>query len=264
MTHDLTVSQSRDQEMALESNRAKRQDDIERHLATHPQPTMIDVIRELSRDESVKPEKLRELYELQLLAEAKEAEKQFNIDLAAAMSEMPSVRKNAVKDMGTKGSIPYANYEQLDKIIRPIEKKYGFCRIFSTAPLEKPGTLMTLRLLHRGGHSITSTRYQPPDPGPGRNETQAIGSADSYARRYLTLAIWNIVTVGADDDGNRTSAIDQHQIDNINSLISEIGMNATARDMFFKLADVKSIEEIQQRRYSDIMQALQSKRAAKK
>ncbi len=255
MTHDLTVSQ----EMALESNRLKRENDIAMH-----QPTVIEVIQALSHDPNVKIDVIAGLFHLQIEVEARAAERQFNIDLAAAMAEMPSVRKNAVKDMGTKGSIPYANYEQLDKIIRPIEKKYGFCRIFSTAPLEKPGTLMTLRLLHRGGHSITSTRYQPPDPGPGRNETQAIGSADSYARRYLTLAIWNIVTVGADDDGKMASAISEFQVNDMNSLISEIGMNASARDMFFKIAGVSSVEEIPQHRYKDLMMALQSKRAAKK
>ncbi len=233
-----------------------------REIAT--QPTMIEVIRELSHDPNVKIDVIAGLFQLQIQAEALEAERQFNIDLAAAMAEMPSVRKNAVKDMGTKGSIPYANYEQLDKIIRPIEKSHGFCRIFSTAPLEKPGTLMTLRLLHRGGHSITSTRYQPPDPGPGRNETQAIGSADSYARRYLTLAIWNIVTVGADDDGKMASAISEFQVNDMNSLISEIGMNVSAREMFFKIAGVNSVEEIPQHRYKDLMMALQSKRAAKK
>jgi hypothetical protein len=242
MTNDLTVNQPRELS----------------------QPTVIEVIQALAVDERVNVEKLAALMGLQERAEAREAERQFNIDLAAAMAEMPSVRKNAVKDMGSKGAIPYASYEQLDRIIRPIEKKYGFCRIFSTAPLDKPGTLMTLRLLHRGGHAITSTRYQPPDPGPGRNETQAIGSADSYARRYLTLAIWNIVTVGADDDGVRASAITQEQADDINSLISEIGMTAAGRQAFFQLADVSSVEEIPQRRYKDIMQALQSKRAAKK
>jgi hypothetical protein len=243
VTHDLTVQQPRE-------------------VAT--QPTVIEVIQALAVDERVNVEKLAALMGLQERAEAREAERQFNIDLAAAMAEMPTIRKNAVKDMGTKGSIPYANYEQLDRIIRPIEQKYGFCRVFSTAPLDKPGTLMTLKLLHKGGHAITSTRYQPPDPGPGRNETQAIGSADSYARRYLTLAIWNIVTVGADDDGVRASAITQDQADDINSLISEIGMTAAGRASFFALADVNSVEEIPQRRYRDIMQALQSKRAAKK
>lgn len=226
------------------------------------QPSMIEVIQALAVDERVNVEKLAALMGLQERAEAREAERQFNIDLAAAMAEMPSIRKNAVKDMGTKGSIPYANYEQLDRIIRPIEQKYGFCRIFSTQPLDKPGTLMTLRLLHKGGHAIISTRYQPPDTGAGKNDTQAIGSADSYARRYLTLAIWNIVTVGADDDGVLAGAISQDQADNINALISEIGMSAAGRAAFFGLADVRTVEEIPQRRYKDIMQALESKRRA--
>jgi hypothetical protein len=231
-------------------------------LAINQPTTALELIRELIVDERVKPERIAALMDLQERAEARDAEKQFNIDLAAAMSEMPTIRKNAAKDMGSKGSIPYANYEQIDRIIRPIEQKYGFCRIFSTAPLDKPGTLMTLKLLHRGGHSISSTRFQPPDPGPGRNETQAIGSADSYARRYLTLAIWNIVTVGADDDGVRASAISQEQVDDINSLISEMGMSDKGRTAFFQLADVRTVEEIPQRRYKDIMQALESKRRA--
>jgi hypothetical protein len=231
-------------------------------IAIHQPTTALELIRELIVDDRVKPERIAALMDLQERAEARDAEKQFNIDLAAAMAEMPSIRKNAVKDMGTKGSIPYANYEQLDRIIRPIEQKYGFCRIFSTAPLDKPGTLMTLKLLHRGGHSISSTRFQPPDPGPGRNETQAIGSADSYARRYLTLAIWNIVTIGADDDGKMSGAISEFQVNDMNSLISEIGMSAAGREAFFRLADVKSVEEIQKHRYKDIMQALESKRRA--
>ncbi len=228
------------------------------------QPTVIEVIQALAVDERVSVEKLAGLFQLQIQAEARQAEREFNIDLAAAMMEMPSVRKDKTKDMGTKGSIPYASYEQLDKILRPIEQKHGFCRIFSTAAADKPGTLMTLRLLHKGGHAISSTRFLPPDPGPGRNDTQAIGSSDSYARRYLTLAIWNIVTIGADDDGKMAGAISQAQADDINSLISEIGMTAAGRAAFFQLADVHTVEEIPARRYKDIMQALQSKRAAKK
>ncbi len=243
MTHDLTVSQPRE-------------------VAT--QPTMIDVIRELSRDESVKPEKLRELYELQLLAEAKEAEKQFNVDFAQAMSEMPTIEKDKVKDMGGKGSIPYASYENIDKVIRRVEMKYGFCRTFSTERTEKACSLMTVTLLHKGGHCIKSTRYQSPDPGPGRNDAQAQGSSDSYNRRYLTLGIWNIITVGADDDGNKSGAISQQQADAMNSLISELGMTADQRKFFFALTDVESVENVPQRRYKDLMQALQLKRTAKK
>ncbi len=243
MTNDLAVSQPRE-------------------VAT--QPTVIEVIQALAVDDRVSVEKLAGLFQLQIQAEARQAEREFNIDFAAAMSEMPTIVKDKVKDMGTKGSIPYASYESVDKIIRRIELKYGFCRTFATERTDKAGSLMTVTLLHKGGHSIKSTRYLAPDAGAGRNDPQAQGSSDSYNKRYLTIGIWNIVTVGADDDGVRGGAITQDQADDINSLISEIGMTAAGRAAFFQLADVRTVEEIQARRYKDIMQALQSKRATKK
>ena len=226
--------------------------------------TVLEVIRELATDDRVSVEKLAGLMALQERAEARNAEREFNIDLAAAMSEMPNIRKDACKDMGAKGSIPYASYEQLDKIIRPIEKAHGFCRIFTTAALDKPGTLMTCRLLHRGGHAIESTRYQPPDPGPGRNDTQAIGSADSYARRYLTLALWNLVTVGADDDGKRAGAITTDQADTLRALVSEIGLSKQGLDRLLALAQVSSLDDVQRGTQHDaVMQALLDKRRQK-
>ncbi len=229
-----------------------------------PPVNALDLIRELILDERVKPERLTAFLEMQERAEAKQAEREFNIDFATAMSEMPTITKDKVKKMGEKGSIPYASYESVDKIVRRIELKYGFCRTFATERTDKAGSLMTCTLLHRGGHSIKSTRYLAPDTGAGRNDSQAQGSSDSYNKRYLTIGIWNLVTVGADDDGVLAGAITQDQADNINALISEIGMTAAGRAAFFQLADVRTVEEIPARRYKDIMQALQSKRAAKK
>ena len=224
------------------------------------EPSVIDVIRELATDDRVSVEKLAGLMGLQERAEARNAEKEFNIDLAAAMADMPSVRKDGVKDMGAKGAIPYATYEGLDKIIRPIESRHGFCRIFTSEPADKPGSLMTVKLLHKGGHSISSTRFQPADPGPGRNEAQAIGSAESYARRYLTLAIWNIVTVGADDDGAAADAISQQQEDSINSFITEIGLGPKERAGFLSALWAESVDTIPARDYKRAMAMLEAKR----
>jgi len=211
---------------------------------TRVEPTVLEVIRELATDDRVSVDKLAGLMALQERAEAKQAEREFNSDLAMAMAEMPTISKDAVKDMGAKGAIPYASYEHLDRVIRPIELRWGFCRIFTTAPLDKPGTLMTVKLLHKGGHVISSTRFMPPDPGPGRNEIQAIGSAESYARRYLTLAIWNIVTVGGDDDGNMTGYVTEAEARDIQSLISELGMDAAAVSTFLRIIGAKTVEEI--------------------
>ena len=172
------------------------------------EPTLMELIGAIARDPAVDVARIDALISLKERMEARDAEKEFNRDFAAAMLEMPRVTKRGVKDMGGKGQIPYATYEDVDAAIRPVEVKHGFARSFLTRPADKPGCVMVLRLTHRAGHSITSERYCRPDPGPGRNDTQAEGSGESYGRRYLTLAIWNIVTVGADDDGDTA---DPHQ-----------------------------------------------------
>jgi hypothetical protein len=168
----------------------------------------LEMIAAVARDPSIPIERIVAVIGL---LEAREAEKQFNADFAAAMMEMPRVAKRGKKDMGAKGCIAYEKYEDLDAAIRPIEAKYGFARSFASSPTEKAGVLLTLRLTHRAGHSITSQRFSAPDPGPGRNGVQETGSAESYLRRYLTKSIWNIVTVGADDDGNSADPISDEQ-----------------------------------------------------
>jgi len=172
--------------------------------------TTLQLIREFAVDSRVDADKLGKLMELQERAEARDAEKQFNAAFAAAMLEMPRVAKRGKKDMGGKGTIMYATYDDVDAAVRPIETRHGFARSFATRSADK-GYVMVLRLTHSAGHSITSERPCRPDPGPGRNEIQAEGSGESYSRRYLTLAVWNIVTVGADDDANSADPITEEQ-----------------------------------------------------
>ena len=137
------------------------------------------------------------------------------------MLEMPSIAKLGVKDMGDKGRIPYARYEDIDRAIRPIEARHGFARSFRTEPGEA-GILLTLVLTHRAGHSVTSTRLMPPDPGPGRNAIQAQGSGESYGRRYATLSLWNIITENIDDDAQRAGWVTEQQANSIEDMIARM------------------------------------------
>lgn len=180
-------------------------------MSVQRQPTPMELVAAIARDPSIPVERIDALIALQERMEARDAEKQFNAAFAAAMLEMPRVAKRGAKKMGDKGTIMYATYEDVDAAIRPVETRHGFARSFLTRPADKPGCVMVLRLTHRAGHSISSERYCRPDPGPGRNDTQAEGSGESYGRRYLTLAIWNIVTVGADDDANSADPISEEQ-----------------------------------------------------
>ena len=217
-------------------------------------PTPMEMIAAIARDPSIPVDRIAALIGLQERMEARDAEKQFNAAFAAAMIEMPKVVKRGVKDMGSKGAIPYATYEDVDAAIRPIEMRHGFARSFLTRPIDKPGCVMVLRLTHQAGHSITSERYCRPDPGPGRNDTQAEGSGESYGRRYLTLAVWNIVTVGADDDGDSADPITDEQALDIRTMLDHLAMTPPQAERFWAWAEVpsKRPEDIQRRQHEKV------------
>lgn len=232
--------------------------------AVVPSESFLAMIERAARDPQVDVTKLTALVELKERIDAKQAEIEFNQDYAAASLEMPHILKNGVIDMGAKGKIPFARYEDLDRAIRPIEAKYGFSRLFLTAPSERDGILMTVKLLHRSGHSQTSSRFMPPDPGPGRNNMQAIGSASSYAKRYLTLDVWNVVTDGQDDDANSTESLTADQVMHVYDMLNALELNTAGIKAFLKFAKSESVEQIQRHRYEEIMVRLKEKLAEKK
>jgi len=199
------------------------------------EPTPMEIVAAIARDVTVPVERLSALLDFQERLEARESEKAFNAAFAQAMMEMPRVVKRGKKDMGGKGVIAYETYEDLDAAIRPIETRYGFARSFQLrpAPEGKAGSVMTLRLTHRAGHSITSERLCRPDAGPGRNDTQAEGSGESYGRRYLTKAVWNIVTIGADDDGNSADPISEQQAWGLQDMLNALAMTPGQAEKFW-------------------------------
>ena len=214
------------------------------YQAEAPGTAVLAVIARAAADPGTDVAKMGALLDLQERILAKASEMEFARDFAAASLEMPRVAKRGVIDMGAKGSIPFAKYEDLDRAIRPVELRYGFTRSFLTEPSGQPGVVMTCKLTHRAGHSERSSRQMPPDPGPGRNAMQAIGSASSYAKRYLTLDIWNIITEGADDDAQSTDYITDEQAMQIRDLITDAGMNADRTAALLKSLAAASVEKI--------------------
>lgn len=234
----------------------------EQQVAKRDEPTVLDVIERLAVDARVSVEKLAGLMQLQERAEARQAEREFTRDFALASADMPRVAKNGVIDMGAKGSMKFARYEDLDAAIRPVELKYGFTRNFLTEPSTN-GITMVCKLSHRGGHSERSARFMPPDASiSNRSAMQAIGSASHYAKRYLTLDVWNIVTVGADDDGTATGWITDTQADSIMSLLEECGAktNPQIQAGFLKYMEAKTVSEIRKSDFAKAIKVLEAKR----
>src|SRR5262249_14358013 len=77
------------------------------------------------------------------------------------------------------------------------------------------------RLKHLpSGHYEDSFMPAPLDTSGSKSNVQAVGSTNSFLRRYVACNIFNIVVVGDDDDGTG-STIDQTQTKTIVALIQK-------------------------------------------
>lgn len=114
--------------------------------------------------------------------------------LAAFQKELPTVGKDKTAKMGTY-SYKYVDLGTLTHAVLPALVKHGLT--FITYPrMTEGGYELVGRLMHTSGEHIEGAL-----PIYGR-QPQEIGSALSYARRYLLSAMTG-VTSDDDDDGQR-------------------------------------------------------------
>jgi hypothetical protein len=130
--------------------------------------------------------------------ETTKSQQQYAEALVAAIGELTNVPKTAAN--------PYfkSKYAPLDAIIdatRPILLKHGLA--ISQTPLFMEGTAgVETTILHKGGHSTTTTLLLPlKDQSP-----QGVGGAITYARRYALASVLGIASED-DDDGNLSSGL---------------------------------------------------------
>lgn len=187
--------------------------------------TPMELIRELATGPSaINVDVIERLVALQERQDAKRARAEFMGAMARLSTKLPRISKKGTIPLGAgKGEIPYAKYEDIDAVCRPMLAAEGLSVSFSTRVNPAGGVIMILTVAHQSGHSETSERPAPPDPGPGRNATQAQGSGESYAKRYLFNAFFNIITEGADDDGRATGFITDQQADCVRDLVAQLG-----------------------------------------
>ena len=95
------------------------------------------------------------------------------------------------------------------------------------------------RLKHLpSGHFEDSFMPAPPDRTGGKSDVQAVGSTNSFLRRYIACNIFNIVVVGDDDDGNG-GTIDETQTKAILDLIKKTKVGPK----FLKYMRAQSVDE---------------------
>lgn len=219
---------------------------------------LLQIIASAVRDPQVDVAKMSALLDLKERVDAQQAKIEFNAAFSRLQMKLPRVTKNGTIDLGRGKPIPFAKWEDVDAVIRPILASEGFSLSFTCAPTTGH-VEMTGHLRHLAGHEECSTMQLPPDAGPGRNALQAIGSSHSYGKRYIAVDMLNIITVGADDNATGAGFITQDQGDKIRDLMEACDLDAAGKSAFLEFMHVDQISQIQKYDYERGVQALQKK-----
>jgi len=135
--------------------------------------------------------------------------------LAAFQAELPKlVKDERAKVKGTTKdgrdydrSYGYADLAQVVETVLPVLGKHGLSITSQTAFTDNGMFILEVKLLHSSGQYETAV-WPLPAPGSGVGP-QDVGSAMTYGRRYLTLALSGAYPGGEDDDGARAQANSQ-------------------------------------------------------
>jgi hypothetical protein len=173
---------------------------IERVPAQTPGP--IELIQQAIR-QGTPPEVIRELVALQQSMERfgwEREERQAKIDFDNALNSCQQQIGRIAPNQKRENGIIWADYAQVDKVVRPIYIAAGFSIGFSESDATNPNIMRMRATVSRGGISRdyfsdisrvpTNSKMNPVDAG---------ASAASRVKRYLLLDIFNIA-IGIDKD----------------------------------------------------------------
>jgi hypothetical protein len=222
----------------------KRQAVAQQPLENTAGESMMNFVAQALTDPAIDANKLEVLLRIQRDVVADAGVRQFTMALHEAQMEMPRVQKNGTITLGGKGSIPFATWEDVDAILRPIMRKHGFSMSFTMETNPTGGFIVHGTLAHSAGHSKAYSMPLPNDAGPGRNALQAAGSTLSYGKRYLAEMMFNIVRTGQDDDGRAGGGggvIDPDQKEELVGLMAERGADTKRFLAFFQIATLDDL-----------------------
>jgi hypothetical protein len=210
----------------------------------------LELIKKLALDPCADVEKLERVIGMHERLQAKEAELAFNAAKSRILKKLARIKivknrsahyeiENGKPRNGTFEAFKYAPLEEIDKHLRPLLAEEEMDLSYSDEPQAGGGIPIRGRLKHLpSGFFEDSFMSAPPDTSGGKSTVQAVGSTNSYLRRYIACNIFNIVVVGDDDDGSG-GTLDEKQTDTITNLIKK----AKVGPKFLKYMRARSVEE---------------------
>jgi hypothetical protein len=228
----------------------------------------IALIERIALDPTVDVERLERLLAFQERLFAKQAEIDFLEAKARIKKKLADVRIIKIKPVmydidknnksrGQAEAFKYCPLDEIDRYVAPLLAAEDMDLSFTTRPRagDGGGAVIVGRLRHVKGHWEESEIPLPLDATGGKSNIQAMGSTNSYGRRYVICNIFNIVVVGDDDDG-MGGPIDEAQVANLRDLLTKANRTEA---QFLRYMRAEAIEQIAYKDYPKAVSALQER-----
>ena len=190
-------------------------------------------------------------------------------ELATALSKAQGEMQAAIKDkVNPFFKSSYADLGSVWDAARPVLSKYGLC-VMQTTEMNADGSkiIMVTTLAHTSGQWMKS--FLPLNPS--KNDSQGVGAALTYLRRYSLSAIVGVVC-DEDDDGetavgrgktqqNQSDRIGKSEITAMNALINNLDeeSNKSFREWIRKNFSAESIQDLPKSCFEKCMVTLNAK-----
>jgi hypothetical protein len=206
--------------------------------------------------------------------EARAAKIAYDDALVQLQAELPEIERNSAivirkKDPKTgdrtgpiEQKTPFAKWEDIMDVLRPILKRWNFSLSFRT-DFAEAGRIKITAVLAHSGHREETTMSLPHDASGSKNAVQAIGSTTSYGRRYAASMLLNIVTRGEDDDAvsyKTPRMVSQAQLAELIRLADDAGAD---KARFCAMLQVDSMADIPELRFEEAKAQLLRKKKSK-
>ncbi|CAK0767981.1 hypothetical protein CCP3SC1_510019 [Gammaproteobacteria bacterium] len=160
-------------------------------------------------DANVPIEALERLLTMRAELKREQAREAFSNALAGFQANIPLISKTktarVTSKTGANYTYNYADIADIQRAIAPTMCQFGLSVTFDSA--QSGDTLTVICIVHHvNGHNEQATFPVPIDRAARMNDTQKVGSALTYGRRYALCAALGIVTAEDDDDGQTLSA----------------------------------------------------------
>jgi len=152
-------------------------------------------------NEKLPVETMEKLLAMRRELKAEVARENFFIALAAFQADCPTIQKT--KSVIVKGEVRY-KYAPLESIVDQVKenlRKHGFSYTLKARQTPKDFTAIC-EAHHQDGHTETTEFSIPIATDNFMNDSQKVGSANTYAKRYAFCNAFGIMTGDEDFDGD--------------------------------------------------------------